>query len=521
MPAKASKKTARHLEIERKFDVVESTVSPSFEGIAAVTRVEKSPTQELDAVYFDTPAQDLARNRVTLRRRTGGPDAGWHLKLPAGPDARTEIHAPLDASADTVPNELLDVVLAIVRDRAVQPVARITTRRETRVLYGAEGAALAEFCNDQVTAWLAGSSEAGGPGDAGPAEQQWREWELELVETRGENDAASDGTADRELLNRLSNRLLDAGAAPAGHGSKLARVLGSTSPEPSETRPPADPVHRAVAEQVEELLLWDRAVRVDADDAVHQMRVTTRKIRSLLSDSHESFGLEDGAWIIDELRELAGVLGVARDAEVLGERYQRSLDELPMELVRGPIRERLIEGARRRYQTGLRRSLTAMRTQRYFRLLDALEALVAESPTTTAGDEPESVTIDAAYKKVRKAAKKSAQADEDDQASKEEKDEALHKIRKRAKRLRYTAAATGADMVSQKAKDIQSLLGDHQDSVVSREHLVHQVQAAHTAGEDTFTYGLLFQQEADLADRCRAQLDAALSQLNKAVRKAR
>jgi CHAD domain-containing protein len=180
-----------------------------------------------------------------------------------------------------------------------------------------------------------------------------------------------------------------------------------------------------------------------------------------------------------------------------------------------------VEGARRRYQTGLRRSLTAMRTQRYFRLLDALEALVAESPTTIAGDEPESVTIDAAYKKVRNAAKKSAQADDDDQATEEEKDEALHKIRKRAKRLRYTAAATGADQVSQKAKDIQSLLGDHQDSVVSRNHLVHQVQAAHAAGEDTFTYGLLFQQESDLADRCRAQLDSALGQLNKAVRKAR
>ncbi len=517
MPAKASNNAERHLEVERKFDVVESTVSPSFEGIAAVARVEKSPTQELDAVYFDTAAQDLARNRVTLRRRTGGPDAGWHLKLPAGPDARTEIHAPLGASDDAVPSELLDVVLAIVRDRPVQPVARITTRRETQVLYGADGAALAEFCNDQVIAWLAGTSEAGESGDIGPAEQQWREWELELVQ----DDAASNGTDDRELLNRLSNRLLDAGAVPAGHGSKLARVLGSTSPEPSETQPPADPVHRAVAEQVQELLLWDRAVRVDADDAVHQMRVTTRKIRSLLSDSHESFGLEDGAWIIDELRELAGVLGVARDAEVLGERYQRSLDELPMELVRGPIRERLVEGARRRYQTGLRRSLTAMRTQRYFRLLDALEALVAESPTTTAGDQPESVTIDAAYKRVRKAAKNAAQVGEDDQASEEAKDEALHKIRKRSKRLRYTKAATGADKVSQMAKDIQSLLGDHQDSVVSREHLVHQVQAAHAAGEDTFTYGLLFQQESDLADRCRAQLDSALGALNKAVRKAR
>ena len=180
MPAKAPQ-TSRHLEVERKFDVVESTVSPSFEGIAAVARVEKSPTQTLDATYFDTPTQDLARNKITLRRRTGGPDAGWHLKLPAGPDARTEIRAPLDASGpgghDTVPTELLDVVLAIVRDRPLEPVARITTERESQVLYSADGTALAEFSNDHVTAWSAGASDGS---DSQPDQQEWREWELEL-----------------------------------------------------------------------------------------------------------------------------------------------------------------------------------------------------------------------------------------------------------------------------------------------------------------------------------------------------
>jgi CHAD domain-containing protein len=518
MPANAPK-TSRHLEVERKFDVGESTVSPSFEGIAAVANVEKSPTQSLDALYFDTPAHDLARNKVTLRRRTGGTDAGWHLKLPSGPDARTEVRAPLDASDEaTVPSELLDVVLAIVRDRPIEPVARITTQRESQVLYGVEGTALAEFSNDQVTAWSAGKS---GDPDSGPAEQQWREWELELVETEG----ADNGTADTELLNRLSNRLLDAGAAPAGHASKLARVLGTTS-QSNGSHPPTDPVHHAVAEQIDQLLVWDRAVRADVPDAVHQMRVATRKIRSLLRDSQDSFGSTNGEWVQDELRELASVLGVARDAEVLGERYQRELDRLAPELVRGPVRERLVEGAQRRYQTGLRRSLIAMRSQRYFRLLDALDSMMAEIPVTPSGGEPAPVTIDAAYKRVRKAARAAAEAAEGAQGEEggegeHDRDEALHQIRKRAKRLRYTAAATGAEKVSEQAKVIQTLLGDHQDSVVSRLHLIQQAEAAHAASEDTFTYGLLFQLEAELAESCRQQLDAALRKLAKAVRKTR
>lgn len=490
-----SGESTRHLEVERKFDVGESTVSPSFEGLSSVVRVERSPAHNLEAVYFDTPDHDLAARRITLRRRTGGPDEGWHLKLPAGPDARTEVREPLgeDVLGEDagVPDALRDIVLAIVRDRPLRPVARISTRRTVDLLYGADGAPVAEFCDDEVSA----SAEPDGP------EQVWREWELELA----------DG-ADRDLLDRLSNRLIDAGAEPAASGSKLARVLDSVQEDASQ---PSDAVHRAVAEQVEQLIEWDRAVRADVDDSVHQMRVTTRKIRSVLQTSREAFGISDDAWILDELRQLAAILGVARDAEVLAERYAKALDELPEELVRGPVRERLVDGAERRYAAGLRRSLIAMRSQRYFRLLDALEGLVAAEPVPAQDeDERSQATIDAAYKRVRKAAKAAAEADED-------KNEALHRIRKGAKRLRYTAAATGQGKVSDRAKKIQSMLGDHQDSVVSRTHLSQQAEAAHAAGEDTFTYGLLFRMEEELAQRSRDQLDRALKKLAKAVRKAR
>ena len=383
-----------------------------------------------------------------------------------------------------VPDALTDVVLAIVRDRPLGPIARISTERTIDLLYGPEGSPIAEFSDDKVTA-------SAGEG----SEQQWREWELELAEG---------ASAPHDLLERLANRFLDAGAVPAGHGSKLARVLAGSADdgEAESATPKADPIHAAVAELVDELIDWDRAVRADVYDSVHQMRVTTRKIRSLLQASEGAFGISDDAWVLKELRQLAAVLGVARDAEVLAERYERALDELPGELVRGPIQQRLVEGAKRRYQSGLRRSLIAMRSERYFRLLDALGLVAAEPAGTAAGEESVQVTIDSAYKRVRKAAKNAADAAEGD------RDEALHRIRKGAKRLRYTAAATGADKVSDRAKTIQTLLGDHQDGVVSRTHLSQQAEIAHAVGEDTFTYGLLYASGRTTGPSSREQLTA-------------
>jgi len=484
----------RHVELELKFDAPPPGLSPSFAGLSAVSRAEPLPTQQLDAVYFDTADNDLAANRVTLRRRTGGSDAGWHLKLPAGA-ARTELRAPLgDGAHAEVPGELLDVVRALVRDRPLLPVARISTARDVTMLYGTDGTALAEFCDDRVSA-------ARLTGDGDP--QQWREWELELLDA-----GAADATA---LLQRLANRLHDAGATPAGHGSKLARVLGDMTPQRRE--PPSDPVHRAVAEQVTALLAWDRAVRADADDAVHQMRVTIRQIRSLLQASEEEFGLTDDATILSELRELAGVLGLARDAEVLAQRYAEALDALPAELVRGPVRERLVAGGWRRYQAGLQRSLTAMRSARYFRLLDALDDVVVSSPPD---DDHPHATIASGFKRVRNRLRAARQAD-----TAHDRDEALHRVRKAAKRLRYVAAATDAKKVSERAKVVQSLLGDHQDSVVSRAHLLTEAAAAHAAGEDTFTYGVLHQREEELARRCGEQLDGAIKALRRSVREAR
>lgn len=483
-----------HVEVERKFDVTDDAVCPSLEGHALIAASLRLPTQTLEAVYYDTARHDLSAHRVALRRRTGGSDEGWHLKLPsAGPgaraEARTEVHAPLGAE---VPTELRDTVAAIVRDRPLVPVARIRNRRDVTVLSDHDGTTLAEFCDDRVTA-----SRLNPVDGHVEQEQRWREWELELADPT---------TADAdELLDRLTDQILAAGAHRAAHSSKLAKILGDTG---ATTPRPADPVHRAVAEQVERLLESDRAVRADAHDAVHQMRVATRQIRSLLQASEDAFGLTDDAWVLSELRELAAILGVARDAEVLAQRYQQALDSLAPELIVGPVRERLVDGAHRRYREGLRRSLAAMRSPRYFRLLDTLDTLVVSAPSRDSG---EHTTLDSSYRKVRKAVKSARHA----QGAL--RDHALHQVRKASKRLRYVAAATGAAEVEKHSKEIQTLLGDHQDSVVSREHLLEQAGAARGAGEDTFTYGVLHRMESELATRCEDGLDAALKALRRAM----
>lgn len=478
---------SQHVEVERKFDVTDATINPSFDGISAVARVEQQPQQNLDAVYFDTPDQRLAQHRITLRRRTGGTDAGWHLKLPAGPDTRTELRLPLSEGDDAVPEELRDTVLAVVREDELAPVARISTVRTVSLLIGAQGEELAEFCDDRVTS-----------GDL-----SWREWELEL-------SAPGPDGPDIALFDRITARLLDAGAAHAGHGSKLARVLDV----PERERPKGkDSIQRALLEQLEQLQGWDRAVRVDTYDSVHQMRVTIRRIRSLLQSNPERFGLDTNQEPLDELRLLANILGVARDAEVLAQRYDVALAELPEALIRGPVHERLVDAAKQRYDGGLRRSLAAMRSHRYFRLLNTLDELVATAgPASDTHHSDEGGTLDAAYRKVRRAARAAARAEG------EYRDEALHRIRKSAKRLRYVASAEGAKKISQAARDIQELLGEHQDSTVSRTYLGTQAIEAHSAGEDTFTYGVLYQREHEAAEATRRQVEATLKALRRAVR---
>ncbi|MDQ3664447.1 MAG: CYTH domain-containing protein, partial [Actinomycetota bacterium] len=164
-----------HREVEDKFEADDNAELPRLDRLPGVATVHPPVEVELHATYFDTAELALAAAGITVRRRTGGDDAGWHLKLPDGNGHRDELRVPLGRAARTVPKPLRTVVRALSRDRPLAAVATVRTRRCVHRLLDVDGRVLAEVCDDTVSASTPASGDAGD-------EVRWREWEVELVD---------------------------------------------------------------------------------------------------------------------------------------------------------------------------------------------------------------------------------------------------------------------------------------------------------------------------------------------------
>ncbi|MEW1641751.1 CYTH and CHAD domain-containing protein [Streptomyces sp. NPDC091219] len=489
-------------EIERKYESDDSGL-PDLTAVAGVATVIDKGVMSLDAVYYDTADERLAAAELTLRRRTGGSDAGWHLKVPVAPGVRDEIREPL---SDTLPRTLAGLVRARVREAELAPVVRLRSDRDVRHLVDAQGGLLAEVSVDAVRAERL--TEGGGTA-------QWTEIEVELA----------DG-GDPVFLDKVEKRLRKAGVRPSSSSSKLARALRETAPGSAKKKrkasatAPRDPVTAGdhvlayVRAQRDAILELDPAVRQDAYDSVHRMRVATRRLRS----TFRSFGkvLDRAATdpIGEELRWLAGELGVDRDREVMTERLTTVLGELPRTLISGPVRTRLRTWANARRGGSRRRLIGVLDSRRYLALLDTLDALIAEPPLLKdAAGKPEKAVAKAVRKDFGKVSALVAEALEAPPGA--DRDLALHEARKKAKRTRYAAeAATPALGASARAlaksmKSLTSLLGDHQDSVMVRVTLRELSAVAHAAGESSFTYGVLYGREEQRAAGVEAALPEA------------
>lgn len=517
---------ATHLEIETTFDTDPDAELPDLSAAPGVAAVARVPTMRLVATYHDTADLHLLRSRITLRRRTGGEDPGWHLKLPAD-TGRLEVHVPPGRPVTRVPGDLVSLTRSVTRGAELGVIARVTTWRKVERLLGENGAVLAEVAVDDVLAEvMAGGSSDGD--DARPAaRQEWHEVEVELVE------------GGPDLLAALTALFRDAGARPAAVQSKIARALGELPASAagdgrSIRKGPGRGSAGAVAlsycrAQVEEIRRLDPHVRLDTEDAVHQMRVAARRLRSALATFRPVLDRATTEPLRGELRWFGQVLGDARDLEVLRERLSSRVEALAArdaDLVRGPVAERLRAELDRRRTAALDDARTAMDSDRYLGLLDQLDRLVDDPPfTSTASRKARALLRDRA---ARDAARVFDRARAADEASGPVRDALLHDVRKAAKRARYAAEAVApvlggeAGAVADRMKSVQQLLGVRQDRVVAGEVLADVARDVHAAGEDTFTYGLLAGLESPgsgQADADATTVDAALAKARKAAGK--
>lgn len=480
-------------ETEWKYDAAPGSALPDLAGLPHVAAQSEPEDLTLEATYYDTAAFDLARAGITLRHRSGGGDAGWHVKLPLRPGVRTELRLP---PGGELPEEFRDLLTARVRGRSLRPVARITTRRRRHSLQDRDGANLAEVVVDAVTAETFGATTT---------LTRWGEVEVELAE---------DAAHGRRLLEAADRRLRRNGLRRSRHTSKLEQALGGALPKPTPG-PNAEAATSAgegllayLRAQVEDLTAWDLLVRRDEPDSVHQMRVTCRRLRSALQGFEPLVNGDETRALIGELRWLGEELGRARDEEVLGEHLSANLSGIPQGLVVGPVQERIDAQYTPRLAASRDSLLEALRSDRYLALLDRLDALLATPPLTERAGLPAGKALPPlvrrAFRRVHRRMKAAAEA-----PAGPSRDTALHEARKSAKRARYAAEAVTPVIGKQarrSAKDLKALqtaLGEHQDAVIASEAVRQLADLAHAEHENTFTYGLLYHREGEQAWRAQ------------------
>lgn len=556
--------TQNFLEVEAKFAVSDTLHVPDFKKIAHVDSVDETNVYHLSAIYYDTEDLALTRAKVTLRRRTGGKDSGWHLKLPSDL-GRVEVHADFDPEQEgplTPPEEVLHPVKVLTRNRDLVPIAQVDNERHETILRAFNGTEMAEFCDDHVTAWslLPGGNRT-----------TWREWEVELG-----NDV-SRTEKGQEILTSATRLLIVNGASVSHSPSKLVMALGDSVNNVAKPMQAAEvdedsPLHAvviALTEGRDRIIEMDPQVRRDEWDSIHQMRVATRELRSHMQTFEGILVGPRVKKLEKELKYLAGLLGVARDAEVVEARFTDLVDQVPIEVIGRDTRAHLTSSMSEAYRTAHDEILAYLDSDRYFTLLRSLDEIIKDPPTPEtveveepeeaeetsapreaavetpeetgedtpqeteeekepADDSPESVLaghLSKAYDKLHRRHLKAVEEWEDDSLPLAHREANFHNMRKAAKKLRYSAEAVGkaTELKTRKlydaCKQMQSVLGDFQDCVTSRNVIAEKAQEARERGRDTFGYGVLYHLEMANGLTALKEYKDAEKDIRKAYRK--
>jgi CHAD domain-containing protein len=498
-------------EREVKFRASVELELPDLRGLGL--GVVQLPPQTLSTSYYDTPDLRLWEQRITLRHRLGEGDGTgtWTLKLPGKPTRsgidRTELSWP--GGPGEIPPEATELTRGIVRRQVLERVVVLEAERR-RAMVRSGGLPLGEIDDDTVAV-----------ADGGRTGFTFRQIEFELA-------SGPEGPhIDPSTIDTVLTAMKRAGA-DVDHEQKFARAVGTAAAHRPATNVGrrstlGSVVEHALGGQLARLLQFDVHLRLAAENpaerAVHQARVATRRLRSDL----KTFGpVLDPVWTRrtrPELQWLGALLGAVRDVDVLAKRVSTPGGTALGSRGQDELRSRL--AARRRASS--EELARALRSDRYLNLLDRLHS-GARSPrffpheraqkTTRPRLEPDALARDALppllgrhWKKLRRRVTKAGSTPADAE---------LHRIRIGSKQLRYGAQVAAPVMgkrarrTARRAEDVQTLLGDHHDSVTALEWLERIPASGST--EASFVAGGLAaearRQQADLRHEWRRAWDA-------------
>jgi CHAD domain-containing protein len=457
------------VEHERKLQAPDGFELPALGGTPLEARVFTS-------VYYDVPSRSLSNSGITLRRRTERGKSVWQLKLPAD-DARLELEQPGGPAGP--PDELAKLLVAHLRGVRVEPIAELRTRRRGELVERA--GSTAEVTVDEVAVM-----------DAQRVAQEFVEVEIELV------------TGNPRRLDKIAKEISRAGATPSNGTPKVFQALGIGPKKPRRPAEPFEALRSLLRTQLGEILRHDPGTRLGRDpESLHDMRVAVRRSRALLRAGRALIASDTQA-LAAELKWLGEALGAVRDLDVMLEHLRNEAAALGAVDEKTALRLlRAITQERKRARGVL---LRALDSPHYLQLLNRFETELVELEPTGA-----EITLTSLaqreLKRVRKAVRTLSEPPLDDE---------LHDLRKLGKRARYAYELARDRAVADCAKQLQDVLGEHQDSTVAEARL-RALGAVAPSGQAVVA-GRLLERERLRQAAARADWPSAWRRLHRAAR---
>lgn len=260
-----------------------------------------------------------------------------------------------------------------------------------------------------------------------------------------------------------------------------------------------------VAEQCTVIIESEPELRA-GENVIHKARVAVRRLRSTIRVFADLFDAEQAARLEEELVWWAGLLGRVRDMDILTQRQQAMLAELPPELILGPVELSITEELTAQRKQAMDELLEALNSERYRKFIGMVHHWRSDPPFTPAA-EASADSIDVAIKKAKKKAGKRLTKAVAARRADEPSDELFHRARKASKRHRYAVEValpmwgTKAKKIISERKDLQDLLGNFQDSIVSAAFLRELgARRGVRSGQNGFSYGVLYARELAARD---------------------